>query len=213
MLSHALALISIAALACPAQETRSDRVALRADLEPALGFEGPVSGTMPSGWGGGPSGTIFADNSIVHGGHGSVRIERDSNSPNNFSTVTKSIPIDFGGTSIELRGYLRTELVSDFVGLWMREDGDNPALAFNNICRPRSSKERPIGLPTQFMYRSWPKPPNFSLGSWSPEPERPGPTTFNYWSMAGRSGNFPRSNTSKPFSIAITSSIMARASL
>jgi C-terminal processing protease CtpA/Prc len=133
MLRHALALISIAALACLAQETKSYRVALRADLEPALGFEGPVSGTMPSGWGGGPSGTIFADNNIVHGGHGSVRIERDSNSPDNFSTVTKSIPIDFGGTSIELRGYLRTENVSDFVGLWMREDGDTPALAFNNM--------------------------------------------------------------------------------
>src|SRR6516162_2004342 len=101
MLRRALALICIAALACFAQETKSDRVELRADLEPALGFEGPASGAMPSGWGGGPSGTIFADNNIVHGGHGSVRIERDSNSPNNFSTVTKSIPIDFGGTSIE----------------------------------------------------------------------------------------------------------------
>jgi hypothetical protein len=53
--------------------------------------------------------------------------------PANFSTVTKSIPIDFGGTSIELRGYLRTENVNDFVGLWMSEDGDNPALAFNNM--------------------------------------------------------------------------------
>jgi hypothetical protein len=79
MLRHALARICIATLACPAQETKSDRVALRADLEPALGFEGPVSGAMPGGWGRGPSGTIFADSNIVHGGHGSVRNERDSN--------------------------------------------------------------------------------------------------------------------------------------
>lgn len=88
---------------------------------------------MPGGWEGGPAGTIFADKKIVHGGKGSVRIERDGSSPNNFSTVTKSIPLDFAGTFIELRGYLRTENVSDFAGLWMREDGENPALAFNNM--------------------------------------------------------------------------------
>jgi C-terminal processing protease CtpA/Prc len=39
----------------------------------------------------------------------------------------------FSGTTIELRGYLRTEDVSDFVGLWMREDGETPALAFDNM--------------------------------------------------------------------------------
>ena|SRR5271166_1808714 len=39
------------------------------------------------------------------------------NSPSNFSTITKSIPMDFSGTTIELRGFLRTEDVSDFVGL------------------------------------------------------------------------------------------------
>jgi hypothetical protein len=32
-----------------------------------------------------------------------------------------------------LRGYLRSENVSDIVGLWKREDGDNPAPAFNNM--------------------------------------------------------------------------------
>lgn len=128
-----LALLSLAAAVSFAQESKPDRAALRADLEPALAFEAPVSGEMPGGWGGGPAGTVFADSKIVHGGHGSVRIERDSSSSNNFSTVTKSIPIDFSGTSVVLRGYLRTENVSDFVGLWMREDGDNPALAFNNM--------------------------------------------------------------------------------
>ena len=128
-----IALFLVATGVSFAQKSKTDRAALRADLEPALSFEAPVSGNMPGGWGGGPPGTIFADNKIVHGGQGSVRIERDPNSPDNFSTVTKSIPIDFGGTSIELRDYLRTENVSDFVGLWIREDGDNPALAFNNM--------------------------------------------------------------------------------
>ena len=128
-----IALLLVATGVSFAQESRADRAALRADLEPALSFEAPVSGNMPGGWEGWPSGTIFADNKTVHGGHGSVRIQRDSSSPNDFSTVTRSIAVDFGGTSIELRGYLRTENVSGFVGLWMREDGDNPALAFNNM--------------------------------------------------------------------------------
>jgi hypothetical protein len=101
MFRHALALICIAALACLAQETKSDRVELRADLEPALGFEGPVSGAMPSGWGGGPSGTILADNNIVHGGHGSVRIERDSTvpitsqrSPSRSRSISRAHPLN-----------------------------------------------------------------------------------------------------------------------
>jgi hypothetical protein len=34
---------------------------------------------------------------------------------------------------VEFRGFLRTEDVTDFVGLWMREDGESPALAFDNM--------------------------------------------------------------------------------
>ena len=88
---------------------------------------------MPGGWGGGPPGTIFADDKIVHRGLLSARIERNADSPSNFSTITQSIPMDFSGTTIELRGFLRTEDMSDFVGLWMREDGESPALAFDNM--------------------------------------------------------------------------------
>ncbi len=123
----------MAALACYAQDASPDRSSLRTDLEPSLKFEAPASGTMPGGWGGGPSGTIFADDKVVHSGKGSARIERNATSANDFSTITKSIPIDFAGAEIELRGYLRTEAVSGFAGLWMREDGEKPALAFDNM--------------------------------------------------------------------------------
>ena len=37
--------------------------------------------------------------------------------------MTKRLPIDFDGEWIELRGFLRTEDVSGYTGLWMREDG------------------------------------------------------------------------------------------
>ena len=85
------------------------------------------------GWSGGPAGTLFVDEAVVHGGRRSLRIERAANSSGTFSTATLAVPIDFSGKTIEMRGFLRTEDVTGFVGLWMREDGDNPSLAFDNM--------------------------------------------------------------------------------
>jgi len=114
---------------CPGQE-----VAIKeSDLVPVLSFEAPPSEGRPGGWVGGPLETISLDDKIVHSGHGAVRIERNASSAGNFSTITKSIPMDFSGSSLELRGYLRTERVSDFAGLWMREDGEQRGLAFDNM--------------------------------------------------------------------------------
>jgi len=102
-------------------------------LQESLGFEQEQKqGGFPAGWGGTPDGTIFADDKLVHGGRWSARIERNSTS--GFSTITQSIPVDFAGKTIELHGFVRTEDVSEFVGLWMREDGDDPqSLAFDNM--------------------------------------------------------------------------------
>lgn len=130
---RALLALMCLVVSCCAQENKPDRSALRANLESALSFEAPSSGDAPSGWGGGPPGTIFADNKVVHGGHGSARIERSSTSPSDFSTVTKSTPIDFSGKTVTFSGYLRTEDVTGFVGLWAREDGETPALAFDKM--------------------------------------------------------------------------------
>jgi hypothetical protein len=51
----------------------------------------------------------------------------------NFSTITIGIPIDFAGTSLEFRGFIKTQDVSEFAGLWMREDGDGGPVAFDNM--------------------------------------------------------------------------------
>jgi C-terminal processing protease CtpA/Prc len=98
-----------------------------------LNFEMQHTGNFPTGWGGGPTGTIFVESEIVHGGSSAVRIERNAASTNGFSTLTKGIPIDFTGTLIEWRGFLKTENVSESVGLWMREDGDTGSVAFDNM--------------------------------------------------------------------------------
>ena len=117
-----------------AQEAKPGKAMTRSELEMALSFEVPPSSSgAPGGWGGGPTGTIFADDKAVHGGRWSARLERHSDSPSDFSTITKSIPMDFSGVTVELRAFLRTEDVSDFAGLWMREDGDTPGLAFDNM--------------------------------------------------------------------------------
>ena len=103
-------------------------------LSKVLKFETDHPGGRPGGWGGGPQATLFADDKVVHGGHWSARLERNADSANGFSTITKGIPVDFAGKTIELRGFLRTEGVSEFVGLWLREDGEgNTSLAFDNM--------------------------------------------------------------------------------
>jgi C-terminal processing protease CtpA/Prc len=105
----------------------------RQTVQKILGFEEENGGLLPTGWSGGPPGTVSADNKVVHSGQWSVRLERRADSQSSFSTLTKSLPMDFLGSQIELRGFLRPNDVSDFAGLWMREDGEGKTLAFTNM--------------------------------------------------------------------------------
>jgi C-terminal processing protease CtpA/Prc len=103
------------------------------ELTSILNFEVEQTRTMPQGWAGGPPGTISIDEVIVHAGRRSARLERNAASPEMSSTITKVVPVDFGGTRIEWRGFLRTDDVSEFTGLWLREDGPAGAVAFDNM--------------------------------------------------------------------------------
>jgi C-terminal processing protease CtpA/Prc len=96
-------------------------------------FDEDTPGKMPAGWGGGPANTISVDDAVFHSGKNSVRLARDKNSEGTFSTLTKQIPLNYSGDTLELRGYLRTEDVSEFAGLWMREDQDGESVAFDNM--------------------------------------------------------------------------------
>jgi hypothetical protein len=107
----------------------------RRNITEILGFELRNSGDIPAGWSGGPAGTIAADSAFVHSGHWAARLDRSEYPSGNFSTVTGSIPIDFTGKQIELRGFLRTKDVTGFAGLWLREDGESGALEFDNMER------------------------------------------------------------------------------
>lgn len=62
-----------------------------------------------------------------------VRLDRTQNPSGQFSAISSAIPVDFTGARVELHGYLRTENVSGFAGLWLREDGDSGVIALDNM--------------------------------------------------------------------------------
>lgn len=127
---RAIVSVPIVALVCL---TGFTALAPAQDLESILRFEGPREGETLAGWSGGPAGTIYFDSIVVHGGSGAGRLERDARSPGGFTSITKKIPIDFAGEWIELRGFLRTESVTEVAGLWLREDGPSGVLQFDNM--------------------------------------------------------------------------------
>jgi len=108
---------------------------VRDDKSRALAFE--TGGSNPLGdWGGepsGPSGTLFLDSAVVHGGRYSGRLERTTSSPSTFSSFAIVLPVDFVGDTLELRGWLKYDGVTGYAGLWQRQDGTADRLAFDNM--------------------------------------------------------------------------------
>ena len=103
------------------------------DLMTQLTFE-EIQGNNPlKGWGGSSDGTVHFERAVVYSGSGAARLERNAQSPDTFTTITKELPIDFGGDTIELRGFLRTQGVEDFAGLWLRQDGPSGSVEFDNM--------------------------------------------------------------------------------
>lgn len=86
--------------------------ASRANLQQSLGFEDQTN-TSLTGWRAGPASTVSADNSVAHTGHWSVRLQRDTQSAGAFSVIYRSLPFDFQGSTLELRGYMKLQNVSD----------------------------------------------------------------------------------------------------
>lgn len=130
--------LALSACVMWAQDASSERARLASILDFELGAQ---AGGAPVGWGGNlsngtvmpPDAGVIADDKTVHGGKWSARIELDAKSQAGYSSMIKAIPVDFVGKSLELRGVIRTERVSNYVGLFMQEDGDSPRLAFDNM--------------------------------------------------------------------------------
>ncbi|WP_348264125.1 S41 family peptidase [Telmatobacter sp. DSM 110680] len=104
----------------------------RANLQQSMGFE-DQKGLALTGWYGGPPETFAADNTVHHSGQWAVRLQRDDKSTETFSVITRSLPIDFKGGSVELRGWFRLQDVSGNAALWMRQDGGGQMLSLENM--------------------------------------------------------------------------------
>lgn len=125
--------IMLVVLLVPPQSPAPQAAPLRPELIGLLDFESDHTGGVPKGWGGGPPATFAVDHQVVHGGRWSLRIDRNAAGAGEFTAVTRMLPIDFAGARLELSGFLRTENVTGFAGLWMREDGDGGVVAFDNM--------------------------------------------------------------------------------
>ncbi len=90
-------------------------------------------GSAPNQWGGGPISTIEADSVIFHSGKLSARIRRSALSEGAFTAVNYSLPADRSGLTIELRGWLKSEDVDGWFGLWLRLDGAAGSVGFDNM--------------------------------------------------------------------------------
>jgi hypothetical protein len=121
-LSVALATLLLASASAQSQD--------QAPLAAILTFETTQAGGVLTGWATSPPNSAVADDTIVRTGYWSARLERTATSPDEFSGLSKNIPLDVAGKTIVLRGFLRTDNVTGFVSLWIRQDGSSPNLAF-----------------------------------------------------------------------------------
>jgi hypothetical protein len=80
-----------------AQSARSGAVTFISPIDNVFGFEGGPAGKVPAGWGGGPLGTVVADDQVFHEGRRCVRIERKATSAGSFSVLSKMLPMGFSG--------------------------------------------------------------------------------------------------------------------
>ena len=129
----ALGIIVAVVLCLPAVAQSNSVKYTSENIASSLGFEGPAPDGLPTGWFGNPTGTVAAESTVVHSGRWAVCLDRTHNPSGTFSVLGTSIPVSFSGTRVELRGFLRTENVSDFAGLWLREDSDSGTLALDNM--------------------------------------------------------------------------------
>lgn len=104
----------------------------RANIDQSLGFEDQTTGAL-TGWRAYPPDTVSADDRVSHLGRWSVRLQRDAHSAGNGSAITRRLPVEFRGGTVELRGYLRLRDVSGNAGLWLRQDADGKPVAFDNM--------------------------------------------------------------------------------
>ncbi|MDO7845239.1 S41 family peptidase [Hymenobacter sp. M29] len=126
-----LALLLAVRTAAPAQTTPA----------PNLDFEriDRQTGRLADWWAQ-PNGVyeMAADSVVRHQGQYSLRIRSANKKPDSkeFGVATLRIPASFRGKIIKLTGFMKTENIrGSYAGLWMRVDGDQETIDFQNTSK------------------------------------------------------------------------------
>jgi hypothetical protein len=108
-----------------------------------FGFD--ISDEIPKGWykaGNMPDGyKIGTDNTLFKSGNKSAVIESMDKNIDGFATIMQTCNArDFLGTKIKMTGYIKSENVKDWAGMWLRVDSgtEGEFLSFDNM------QDRPI---------------------------------------------------------------------
>ncbi len=107
---------------------------------------GPKNAPPPSGWSIASSGSGIprgqnaseyvagVDREITHGGQAAMSMRSIVAKPTTFRAVSQFVKADtYRGKRVRLAGYLKTRDVADWSGLWLRVDGPDSMLAFDNM--------------------------------------------------------------------------------
>ena len=74
---------------------------------------------------------VVVDSTIRHGGNYSLKLYNAKKG--SFGSCSINIPSIYSGKQVTLKGFLKTENVSGSSGLWMRLDGEDGQLGFDNM--------------------------------------------------------------------------------
>ena len=77
---------------------------------------------------------LGVDREVTHGGRASVSLRAVVAPPTGFRAASQFVKAEgYRGRRVRLAGYLKTRDVADWSGLWLRIDGPNSMLAFDNM--------------------------------------------------------------------------------
>jgi len=71
-----------------------------------------------------------------------VRLQRDFAISQGISVITRKLPVELQGGTVELLGFMRTRNVSDLAELWIREDAHGQMLSLENMQSQRAKGSR-----------------------------------------------------------------------
>lgn len=106
------------------------------EFESLLAFESSEQ-KLTERWSGFSENRVRLDEQVVHEGKRSARIDRDGGTAGEFTALGMGLPVNFNVRKVELRGWLRTQDVAGFAGLWLRTNSGAHVQGLDNMSKRR----------------------------------------------------------------------------